>query len=326
VLGGDRLPTGAQHDLSVSGVLFALGDSAMFATLPPVRLQKLALVGLKGVAESVPIAARVAGLQLSADPVRTWGSVGVLALGALWLCSLGSIPNWAAIACFLVAFSLRFAFLFASFTPRGIAPRLQTRFGLERGHMIYGLALDLLLFTQRVSFVVLACATAREPGNAFGVALQVLGFVLVPVGLGVTVWATRVAGHDAYRYRDLFTGCRHGSLADDGPYLVCANPMYAFGPLAGYGLALLALSPGALLVAGVNHALLFVFNNTVEQPRLRRANSVFVETQRRYELARSLLGFDPRQELTQRRHLEPSLSPAAVDKSDVAADANHVAV
>jgi protein-S-isoprenylcysteine O-methyltransferase Ste14 len=315
--------------VSVAGVLFAISDISMFATLPPVRLQKLALVGLKGVAESIPTAARVAGLQLNADPLRLWGSVGVLALGALWLCSVGSISGVAAIACALVALSLRFAFLFASFTPHGIASRLQTRFGAERGYAIYRLLLDLLLFTQRVSFVVLACATLREPGHAFGVVLQVLGFLLVPVGVFVTIWATRVVGHDVYHYRDLFTGCRQVSLADDGPYLACANPMYALGPLSSYGLALLALSPGALLVAGLSQALLFVFNHTVEQPRLRRANSVFVETQRRYELARSLLGFDPRQELTERRHLEPSKQPAPGDASDVnhaAVDVNHAAV
>jgi hypothetical protein len=86
----------------------------------------------------------------------------------------------------------------------------------------------------------------------------------------------------------------------------------------GYGLALLALSPVALFAAGINQALLFVFNELVEQPRLRRANSIFVETQRRYELARSLLGFDPRQELAQRVHLDPASEPGTVDAGRLA--------
>jgi hypothetical protein len=94
--------------------------------------------------------------------------------------------------------------------------------------------------------------------------------------------------------------------------------MYTLGPLAGYGLALLALSPLALFAAGVSQALLFAFNELVEQPRLRRAHSIFVETQRRYELARSLLGFDPRQELAQRVHLDPSNQPTSVDVGRVA--------
>jgi hypothetical protein len=93
--------------------------------------------------------------------------------------------------------------------------------------------------------------------------------------------------------------------------------MYSLGPLAGYGLALLALSPIALLAAGINQALLFVFNETVEQQRLRQANRIFVETRYRYELAQSLLGFDPRQELAQRVH-QPG-QPAAVDASRPAA-------
>jgi protein-S-isoprenylcysteine O-methyltransferase Ste14 len=241
----------------------------------------------------------------------------VLGLGLLWLCAPGLNSSAPAIACFVAALALRFGFLFASFTPRGVAGRRCARFGVERGHTIYSMALDLTLFAQRASFIALVCATAREPRGAFGGALQILGFLMVPVGVGATVWAARTIGLDACYYRDLFKGSRNVSLEDGGPYAFMPNPMYGLGPLSAYGLALLALSPIALFAAGVNQALLFVFNETVELPRLRRANSIFVETQRRYELAQSLLGFDPRQELAQRRHSEPPSEPAPAETQAV---------
>lgn len=291
----------------------------MFATLALVRLQKLALVTRKVLAENAPIALRVSGLQLELDkPARGLGTLSVGILGLLWLCDPGSSTSTAAIGCFVAALALRSGFMFTSFVPRGIAQRLTARFGVERGHALYATALDLLLFAQRASFIALACATAREPSGFFGEAVQALGTLMVPVGIGATVWAARAIGLDAYHYRDLFTKARNVSVESAGPYSFCDNPMYALGPLAAYGVALLALSPVALLAAGISQALLFTFNELVEQPRLRQAHSIFVETQRRYELARSLLGFDPREELAQRRHWDASNQPAADDASHLA--------
>jgi protein-S-isoprenylcysteine O-methyltransferase Ste14 len=291
-----------RHKRYFSGVRLAFGGASMFAPLRSVRSQKLALVH-RELEQNAPIVAYLAGLPLpAAGAAPRLGTLGVLALGLLGLLSLPWDSSGAALACFLIAALLRFGFLFASFAPRGVAPRLVARFGVEKGHRLYAMALDLLLFAQRASFVALAYATARDPSGPFGYVLQALGFLLVPVGIGATFWAARSIGRDAYHYRDLFTGSRTARIEDGGLYALCHDPMYALGPLTGYGLALLALSPLALFAAGVHQALLLVFNRVIEQPRLRRANNIFVETQRRYDLARSLLGFDPRQELTRRRH------------------------
>jgi protein-S-isoprenylcysteine O-methyltransferase Ste14 len=286
----------------------------MLATLSLIRLQKLALVAREVVSQNAPIAARLLGLQLkSHQPLRGLASVAVVSLGLLWLQAPGLLSTGSAMACFLAALALRFGFLFASFIPTGIASRLKARLGVAQGFMTYATALDLLVFVQRLSFVALVCTTARAPGGFFGGVLVALGLLTAPMGAVATIWATRVVGLDAYHYRDLFTGSLNASVVKRGPYMLCRDPMYVLGPLAGYGLALFALSPLALFAAGLNQALLLVFNETVEQPRLRLANSIFVETRYRYELAQSLLGFDPRYELALRVNSAPSDQPTALD-------------
>jgi protein-S-isoprenylcysteine O-methyltransferase Ste14 len=259
---------------------------------------------------AAPVVARLAGLQLQPQqPVRALASFAIFTSGLLWLCVPEGPSTGAAVAGFVAALTLRFGFLFASFVPAGVAARFQAHFGRERGHETYAAVLDLLLFAQRVSFVALVGTTAHEAGGIMGGALVAVGLALVAVGVAASIWTTLVVGLDAYHYRDLFTGSRSARLESEGPYALCRNPMYALGPLAGYGLALMALSPIALVAAGLNQALLFAFNELIEQPRLRSANSIFVEAQYRYDLARSLLGFDPRPELARRIHSEEPALP-----------------
>ncbi len=258
------------------------------------------------IVEYAPAAVGVSGLFLARRELRARllaaALVGVGLLGV----AVVELSTGAAIACFVLALALRYAFLFASFTPSGVAARLKSRFGVERGHALYATALDLLLLAQRLTSLALVAATAHAAAGTFGAGLVALGVLLVPAGVGVSVCAVRAAGLEALHYRDLFVGSRSTQLAKAGPYARWANPMYSVGPLAGYGLALIALSPVALLAAGVSQALLLAFNELVERPALRSADNIFVETQSRYELARTLLGFDPRSELERRIHSAPS--------------------
>jgi protein-S-isoprenylcysteine O-methyltransferase Ste14 len=283
----------------------------MFKALSSLRLQKTARVAWRLVLQNAPLLPRMVGLHLDLEkPARGLAALAVFTLGLLWVCDPG-LSLGAASAAFAGAVTLRFGFLFASFVPAGIAARFAARFGIERGYGAYRTVLDLLLFAQRASFLALVCATAEAPAGPLGVALMIVGALMLPLGVGVSVWATRTVGLDAWYYRDLFIGRRNAGLERRGPYAFCRDPMYLVGPLAGYGLALLALSPIALFAAGLNQALLLVFNDVVERPRLRVANSVFMETRYRYELAQSLLGFDPRTELARRVHSEPAATADA---------------
>lgn len=278
------------------------------------RLHELASISWRFLEQNGPTARRLAGLPEHAAPrAQKLGSAVGLALGLLLALVSSGMDSYVAGICFVVGTALRFGFLFASFIPRGIAARLHVRFGMERGHAIYGLALDLLLFVQRSSFVALTIATWSEASGLLGHAIQTIGSILVLVGVGATLWAARVIGPDAYHYRDLFTGARDARMQDDGPYALCHDPMYTLGPLAGYGLAMLALSPMALLAAGVNQALLLAFNKIIELPRLWRSNWVFLETERREDLARSLLGIHSSPELAPLRAWDAPVQPVVRD-------------
>jgi hypothetical protein len=122
--------------------------------------------------------------------------------------------------------------------------------------------------------------------------------------VGVSIWATKIVGLDTYHYRDLFMGPRYMSVELRGPYAFLGNPMYGLGQLAAYGAALLALSPIGLVAAALNQVTLYLFNDTVEQPQLRLARGVFMESQLRYALARTWLD-DPRSEPNRRRSSPP---------------------
>jgi protein-S-isoprenylcysteine O-methyltransferase Ste14 len=134
---------------------------------------------------------------------------------------------------------------------------------------------------------------------------------MLVVGLVLSIWATRVIGLDTYHYRDLFMGPQHVSVELRGPYAFLRNPIYGWGQLYAYGAALLALSPLGLVAAALNQVTLYLFNDSVEQPRLRAATAVSVERQLRYALSRTLLD-DPGSALQPRR---PSRPPARIRRS-----------
>jgi len=247
----------------------------------------------------------MAGLAYSRrQPLRGLVALALTALGMLWLEWADELSARFAISSFVLTFGLRYAYLFASFNPDGIAPWLKARFGSERAFSLHESLLTALLFAQRSSFLALLYTTERPASGPIGTLLVSAGALLTLVGLGVSIWATRVVGIDNFYYRDLFMGPQHVSVELRGPYAFLPNPMYGVGQLAAYGLALLALSPIGLVAAALNQVTLYLFNDAVEQPRLRAATNIFMETQLRYALSRTLIN-DPRSDLQRRRSSRP---------------------
>jgi hypothetical protein len=253
----------------------------------PIRLQVSGSRAWHLLCESAQIAAGISGIHLTRlNPQRVAVSLTVL-LFATW--SLGrdaEATAASALLAFTVALVARHAFSFWSFTPNGIAPMLKARLGSELGFSIYESAMALLLLAQRLSFVHLLLATSNAPSGVLGASLVSSGAALVALGVGVTVWATRIIGLDTYYYGDLFAGPRHVKLELRGPYALLANPIYGVGQLAAYGAALMLVSPLGVLAASLNQIALYAFNAMVERPHL---NAATIDSALRDTLSHTLL-------------------------------------
>ncbi|MEY4546639.1 MAG: hypothetical protein RL685_2834 [Pseudomonadota bacterium] len=242
------------------------------------------------------------GLLLSRQhPLRAALSGVALAGGLLGLLS-GELSARTAIGCFLLSLLLRYAFLFASLSPAG-SERMKALHGMEGGFFIHETVTAALLLAQRFSFLALLVATSLERDGMLATGASALGALLLTIGIGVSLWATRVVGLDAYYYRDLFMGPRHTSVELRGPYALWPNPMYGVGQLAAYGAALLVLSPIGLVAAALNQVALYILNDLVEQPQLRAARNALSEVQLRYALSRT--GFERGSELGGKRRSQP---------------------
>lgn len=244
--------------------------------------------------EIVQTAAGMSGVFLvRRSGLRTAVSLMIGLSAAALLSSQSLVKMHTALLLFGGVSLLRHAFLFASFGPRGIAPRLKARLGCERGFAVYEAAAAVSLYLQRLAFFLVLLAPSRFaaaiPAGLVVNAVLAAGVVLLGVGLSVSVAATRRVGLDTYYYRDLFMGPRHVNLECEGVYASGANPIYGLGQLAAYGAALIALSPEGVLVAAVNQAVLFTFNLRVEQPHLRDAMRLSLEQDLRQNLARTLV-------------------------------------
>jgi hypothetical protein len=271
----------------------------------PLGLQHSVPRAWRVLLESLHTALGMSGLSVTrARPLRTLVSLALIAAGTAWLALSDVISARLAILGFILSFALRHGFLFASLGPAGVAPWLKARLGSERAFALHESLLTALVFAQRLSFVGLLYATARTPSGPLGLMLVSLGALLLLVGIGVSIWATKVVGLDTYSYRDLFMGPRYMSVELTGPYAFLGNPIYGVGQLAAYGAALVALSPIGLVAAALHQVTLYIFNDAIEQPRLRLAKGIFVESQLRYALSRTLLD-DPSSPLNRRRSSPP---------------------
>lgn len=275
----------------------------------PLRLHLTVPRAWHALSEQLTTAAGLCGVLLSRQhPVR-----GVLlAAGAIggggWLLFAELDPR-TTIACFLLSLLLRYGFLFSSLSSAG-SQRMKALHGDERAFFLHETATAALLLAQRLSFLAMLGSTALALQGTLATLLTALGALLLPIGIGVSWWATRVVGLDTYYYRDLFMGPRHTSVELSGPYALWPNPMYGVGQLAAYGAALLMLSPIGFVAAALNQVALYILNDLVEQPRLHAARTLLGEAQLRHALSRT--GFNQGSELGSRRRSQP---PARIRRS-----------
>jgi protein-S-isoprenylcysteine O-methyltransferase Ste14 len=219
----------------------------------------------------VEILAGMSGIFLALTPARALVT-SVIAGASVALALSDFRPSESLVyGSFVLLFLLRYAFLFWSFTPNGIARRLEARFGVSRGFAIYEAITACFFAARGLSFAWLLESTTISVAPPLRDLLVTIGGIAAAFGTAVNVWATSVVGLATYYYGDLFMGRPPVELQVTGPYRLWKNPMYGVGQLAAYGAALMALSPIGLLASGLNQGVMYLFNRLVEQPHLERA-------------------------------------------------------
>lgn len=220
----------------------------------------------------VQLSAGMSGLFLTG---LTRLRVGVSAASVLvWLvlAASGFHPSLElALVLFGLMYVARYAFLFLSFVPGGVAPWLKGRYGSEQGFAIYEAITAVFFFFRGLAFIWLLDASYVPVTGVAGATFMALGVLWATIGTLINLWAAHTVGLGTYYYRDLFMGERHLELERQGPYEFMDNPMYGLGQLTAYGLALMALSPIGVFATALNQLTIYAFNWLIEQPHVRAA-------------------------------------------------------
>ncbi len=178
-----------------------------------------------------------------------------------------------ALTIFVLIFSLRYIFLFFSFTKRGVAYYLKKKFGEDFGYEVYQSMTAVLFFLSASGFTLLV---NKSVGLFFPSFLEnplILSFVGIPIiliGLITNIWSTVIVGIDVYYYKDLFLGRKIGDFKKEGPYNFLSNPMYSVGQASGYGTAIISASLPGVLVIFLNQILMYIFYLLFEKPHIKR--------------------------------------------------------
>ena len=100
--------------------------------------------------------------------------------------------------------------------------------------------------------------------------IQIIGTVLVAIGVAVKVSAYREIGEKGYYWYNFFCDGRQRSYVKRGVYRYLDNPMYGPGYLHAIGFALIFLSFWGLLMALFDWIAVWVFHYVFERPHTLR--------------------------------------------------------
>jgi protein-S-isoprenylcysteine O-methyltransferase Ste14 len=176
-----------------------------------------------------------------------------------------------ALAYFLLVWLTRYLFLFTSFIKGGIAERLKSRFGEERGFEVYQFFTAIMFFQGTLSFSLLVNKSSLLDFwvlKSYQDVLVAAGIMVSATGMLVNVWSALIIGIDVYYYKDLFVGRPVTEFKKEGPYKFISNPMYAVGQAGGYGTALMFGSFAGIAGILLNQVLMYIFYYTIEKPHV----------------------------------------------------------
>ena len=100
------------------------------------------------------------------------------------------------------------------------------------------------------------------------------GLILIFIGLGTKLWASKTLGNDGFYFRDMFVPPEKQRIVLDrgisGPYRYLKNPMYGIGNLHIIGWALFYRSFAGIFVGIASIGILYLFYLFVELPHIQR--------------------------------------------------------
>ncbi len=178
---------------------------------------------------------------------------------------------WVAIAYHMVS---RLAFI--SYVAFGLKAEAESQFftrarGAEAGFQRFRRVASLVMNNDGVSFVLLCIVTRYTmPFKHPDVVALAAGIPLILLGVFFKLWAAATVGRKAYYWHDFFAPPAGGRPRVAGPYRFVKNPMYTFGYLQTYGLAVLTGSLPGLAASVFDQALILTFYWWVERPHYER--------------------------------------------------------
>jgi len=184
----------------------------------------------------------------------------------------------------VIWFVVRQSFLFASFTPKGLAYAMKKKWGEEKAGEIYMLITAFSFWYRARSYSLLLKHTSWDLfpqyksyfptlfefwGTEVNV-LVLISYALAIFGMIVNVWCFLLIERGAYYYMDMFYGRFLTDFKKEGPYKWFANPMYGVGQIPSYGVALAAGSFSGIIMTLANQICAYIFYYAFEKPHIKR--------------------------------------------------------
>jgi hypothetical protein len=192
----------------------------------------------------------------------------------------------------VIWFVVRQAFLFYSFTEKGIAYQMKKKWGETKAGEYYLLITAFSFWYRARSYGLLLKHSSWDffPSlkpvftpifDVFGfeiTLLTILGFALILFGTVINTWAFLLIERGAYYYMDMFYDRFLTNFQVKGPYKWFENPMYGPGQLPSYGIALTIGSVSGILMTLANQICAYLFYFFLEKPHIRRCIQNIKET------------------------------------------------
>jgi len=202
-------------------------------------------------------------------PLRSAAGHAPLVLAGLAVAFTGSVPL--AVAWFVASRLAYVGFVGLSLRAESRDGALSRRENPEAAWRRFSARASRVMFGDVVAFGAL-CIVTRATLPPLGPAwlAPVVGGLLVALGVGIKVWATKHLDEGSFYWRDFFVPPEHRNRSVSGPYRWLSNPMYTVGYAHAYGFAVLLGSGAGLAGAAFAQLAIVSLAVLVEHPHVRR--------------------------------------------------------